>query len=201
MPTGRNLELTTARLVLRPLQPEDVDLLWPDIADPEISKYMAWEAHTDKDQTVEFVKGEVARTAAGKGVTWTIFKDGSFCGIFSLIGLVKQHRALTFNKAELAYWLGRKWQGQGIMTEAGRRVLEFAFQDLKLHKLCVSHFSVNDASESLIKRLGFRYVGEQIEEFQKKGVWYNHKNYELLDREFLKTISKAWPKRHERSSG
>lgn len=190
MPTGRNLEFTTERLVLRPLQPEDVDLLWPDIADPEISKYMAWEAHTDKDQTIEFVKGEVARAESGKGVTWAIFKDGCFCGIFSLIGLVKKHRALIFNKAELAYWLSRKWQGQGIMTEAGHRILEFAFQDLKLHKVCVSHFSVNDASKSLIKRLGFRYVGEQIEEFQKKGVWYNHKNYELLDREFLATISK-----------
>lgn len=182
---GHNLELTTERLLLRPLQPDDVDLLWPDIADSEISKYMAWEAHTDKSQTVEFVKGEIARRESGRGITWGVFMNGSFCGIFSIIGLVHSHRALTFNKAELAYWLSRRYQRQGIMTEAGRRVLQFAFQELKLHKIFVSHFSVNDASGNLIKRLGFRYVGEQIEEFQKNGVWYNHKNYELLDREFL----------------
>ncbi|MCU1268256.1 MAG: acetyltransferase [Acidobacteria bacterium] len=182
---GPNLELMTERLSLRPLQAEDVDLLWPDISDGEISKYMAWEAHTNKAQTVDFVKGEIARRESGKGITWAIFKEGSFCGIFSIIGLVRSHRALTFNKAELAYWLGRKYQGQGIMTEAGQRVLQFAFQEMKLHKIFVSHFSVNDASGNLIKRLGFRYVGEQIEEFQKHGVWYNHKNYELLEREFL----------------
>ena len=177
--------LKTERLLLRPLTLEDVDLLWPDIADPEISKHMAWEAHTDRTQTSEFVKHEIARCAAGQGVTWAIFKDDSFCGIFSLIGLVRRHRALTYNKGELAYWLSRKYQRQGIMTEAGRRVLEFAFGDLKLHKVSVSHFSENKASENLIKRLGFRYVGEQLEEFQKNGVWYNHKNYELLDLEFF----------------
>jgi len=182
---GHNLELVTDRLLLRPLNLDDVELLWPDISDPEISRFMAWEAHTDKGQTIEFVKGEIARREAGKGITWAILMNGNFCGIFSIIGLVRNHRALTFNKAELAYWLSRKYQGQGIMTEAGRRVLQFAFQELELHKLFVSHFSVNDASKNLIKRLGFRFVGEQLEEFQKNGVWYDHVNYELLAREFF----------------
>src|SRR5713226_8131371 len=161
----RHLTLTTARLLLRPLELDDVDLLWPDITDPEISKYMAWEAHTDKSQTVDFLKSEIERREAGQGITWAIFNDGSFCGILSLIGLVRGHRALTYNKAELAYWLGRSYQRQGIMTEAGRRVLQFAFHELKLHKICVSHFSNNEASENLIKRLGFRCVGEQLKEF------------------------------------
>ena len=182
--TSLELTLRTERLVLRPLTLDDVDLLWPDISDPEISSQMAWEAHTERSQTIEFLKHEVARRKAGKGITWAVFKDGSFCGIFSLIGLVLKHRALTYNKAELAYWLSRKYQRQGIMTEAGRRVLQFAFGELKLHKVFVSHFSNNAASENLIKRLGFRYVGEQIEEFQKDGTWHNHKTYELLNKEF-----------------
>jgi [ribosomal protein S5]-alanine N-acetyltransferase len=185
MNNGQNLELTTERLVLTPLTADHVELLWPDIADAEISKFMAWEAHTEKGQTADFVKGEILRRESGRGITWAVFMNGTFCGIFSIIGLVRSHRALTFNKAELAYWLSRNYQGQGIMTEAGRRVLQFAFEELKLHKLFVSHFSVNDASGNLIKRLGFRYVGEQIEEFQKNGVWYNHKLYELLEREYV----------------
>jgi len=179
-----NPTLKTERLVLRPLTLADVDLIWPDISDPEISRQMAWEAHTERSQTVEFLEHEVARLNSGKGITWAVFKDGAFCGIFSLIGLVRKHRALTYDKAELAYWISRKYQRQGIMTEAGRRVVQFAFEELKLHKLVVSHFSENAASENLIKRLGFRYVGEQIEEFQKRGVWHNHKLYELLESEF-----------------
>lgn len=184
---SRDWTLKTDRLVLRPLTPDDVELLWPDISDPEISRQMAWEAHTERSQTIDFLNNEVARREAGKGITWAVFKDGSFCGIFSLIGLVLRHRALTYNKAELAYWLSRKYQRQGIMTEAGHRVLQFAFGELKLHKLFVSHFSDNLASENLIRRLGFRYVGEQLEEFQKDGVWHNHKLYELLESEFQST--------------
>lgn len=176
--------LETERLILRPLTTDDVDVIWNDISDPEIARQMAWEPHTERSQTIDFLKHEVARREAGKGITWAVFKDGSFCGIFSLIGLVLKHRALTYNKAELAYWISRKYQRQGIMTEAGRRVLEFAFDELKLHKLFVSHFSDNAASENLIKRLGFRYVGEQLEEFEKDGVWQNHKLYELLESEF-----------------
>lgn len=186
-----NLVLKTDRLLLRPLELADVELIWSDISDPEISKFMAWEAHKDRTQTIDFLTNEVARRKAGNGITWAIFKDNSFCGIFSLIGLLRQHRALTYNKAELGYWLSRRYQGQGIMTEAGRRVLQFAFSELGLHKIFVSHFSVNEASENLIKRLGFRYVGEQHEEFKKAGVWHNHKLYELLDKEFGANQDKA----------
>ena len=53
-PETQDTILRTERLLLRPLELDDVDLLWPDIADGEISKYMAWEAHTDKSQTVNF---------------------------------------------------------------------------------------------------------------------------------------------------
>ncbi len=179
-----SLFLTTQELKLRPLEPTDVELLWPDISDPEISKYMAWEAHTDKAQTRAFLQGEITRRTSGNGMTWGIFKDGAFCGIVSLIALTRSHRALTYNKAELAYWLGRAHQGRGMMTAAVRRVMQFAFQELGLHKLCVSHFGDNIASQRLIQRCGFRYVGEQIEEFQKDGVWHSHHLYELLAHEF-----------------
>jgi RimJ/RimL family protein N-acetyltransferase len=40
------------------------------------------------------------------------------------------------------------------------------------------------SSQALIKRLGFRYIGTQIAEFRKDGIWYDHWLYEMLDREF-----------------
>jgi ribosomal-protein-alanine N-acetyltransferase len=184
LPVNRDdLVLRTERLVLRPLEAGDVDLIWPDISDPEISRHMAWEAHSDRAQTLEFLKAEEVRIDADRGVTWAIFLDGEFCGITSIIGLVRRHRALTYNKAELAYWLGTRHQGKGIATEAVGRTVDYAFEQLRLHKLFVSHFSVNDASKKLILRLGFRFVGVQRQEFQKNGVWYDHVLYELLESE------------------
>jgi [ribosomal protein S5]-alanine N-acetyltransferase len=177
--------LRTARLVLRPVEQNDDALLWPDIADNEVARYMAWEPHTDRSQTEAFVAHEMARLAGGKGCTWIILQDGGFRGIASLIGLTGTHRALTYNRAELAYWLGAAHRRQGLATEAVGRVVDFAFRDLRLHKLHVSHFGPNLASRGLIRRLGFRFVGEQKQEFRKAGIWYDHHLYELLDQEYL----------------
>ena len=177
--------LCTERLELRPMRTGDDGLLWPDIADGEIARHMAWEPHTHPAQTTAFVAHEVARLAAGRGCTWTILQDGGFRGIVSLIGLQGTHRALTYNRAELAYWLGRAHHRQGLATEAVGRVMQFAFHEVGLHKLHVSHFATNLASRGLIRRLGFRYVGEQRQEFRKAGTWYDHQLYELLAHEFF----------------
>jgi RimJ/RimL family protein N-acetyltransferase len=178
------LVLSTDRLILRPLEATDVDLLWPDIADPEISRLMAWDAHSTREQTVAFVDNEIARRESGRGVTWAILHGGQFCGLVSLIGIFRTHRVLTYNQAELAFWTSRAHQRRGFMTEAGRRVLDFAFQDVGLHKVRVSHFAENKASCALIQRLGFRYVGTQLEEFSKASVWHDHVTYELLAKEY-----------------
>lgn len=182
-PLPPHLELTTERLLLRPIEAGDETLLWPDIGDPEISRLMAWGAHDTTEQTKAFVQHEIARRLSGSGVTWAIMMGQQFCGIVSLIGIQRTHRVLTYDKAELAYWIGRSHQRRGIMTEAGRAVLAFAYREVGLHKVYVSHFSVNDASRALIRRLGFRYVGTQREEFQKEGIWHDHVMYELLDHE------------------
>jgi [ribosomal protein S5]-alanine N-acetyltransferase len=181
-----NTILKTERLVLKPLEFGDVDVLWREMSDPEISRYMAWDAHAERSQTEDFARAEIARRVSGKGVTWGISKEGEFCGIVSLIAIIWSHRALTYRKAELAYWLAKRYHKQGIMREAVRQIMDFGIRDLGLHKICVSHSTPNAASGNLIKRLGFRYIGEQIEEYNKNGVWYNQKNYEVIEKELSK---------------
>jgi len=178
LPTERLL--TSPRLTLRPIVPGDEALLWPGVADPKVAALMAWQPHTDIAQTREFVANELNRGEGGQGVSWIVLRGSAFCGVFSLIGLRRTHRALTYDSAELAYWAAPAMQRQGFMTEAGRAVLGFAFGAAALHKLHVSHFAGNAASRALIERLGFRHVGIQREEFRKAGVWHDHWLYELL---------------------
>ena len=49
-----NAILETERLVLRPLELDDVGVLWREMSDPEISRYMAWDAHVERSQTEYF---------------------------------------------------------------------------------------------------------------------------------------------------
>ncbi len=76
------------------------------------------------------------------------------------------------------------YQKKGIMTEVGVKVIDFAFKELGFHRLTVSHVSSNKASEQLINRWNFKYIGEEREAFQKNGIWYNHKLYELLGKDY-----------------
>jgi RimJ/RimL family protein N-acetyltransferase len=175
-----DFNLKTSRLILRPITSEDVEDIYPHVTDPEISKYMSWEPHKDIDQTRKFIERLQIEKRNDKSYTWSIFFDDQFCGIVSLIAVLRKHRALTYDKAELAYWLGHGFQGKGIMTEACEQVINFAFTKLKLHRLTVSHAGENSASEGLINRLKFRYIGEEREAFKKNGRWIDHKLYELL---------------------
>lgn len=179
------LDLKTERLFLRLLETNDAEMLWPYVSNSEISKDMSWQPHTDLHETKDFIKNSLISIEEGKTITWCIFFGNSFCGIVSLIAILKKHRSLTYNRAELAYWLAPEFQGKGIMTEAGTKVIDFAFHNLKLHKLVVAHHINNKSSENLISRLGFKFLYTEQDVFMKNDVWITCKFYEYNFKDYL----------------
>jgi RimJ/RimL family protein N-acetyltransferase len=61
---------------------------------------------------------------------------------------------------ELGYWLGKPYWGKGYATEAGWRVVTFAFEELKAETLKAGWFHDNPVSGRVLEKLGFRLVGE-----------------------------------------
>jgi ribosomal-protein-alanine N-acetyltransferase len=177
--------LKTERLLLRPIEKEDAKMLWPFVSDPLISNNMSWQAHQQLSETQEFIDTTLINMESGKTITWCIFFENTFCGIFSLISIIKTHRALVYNRAELAYWISTEFQGKGIMTEAGKRIIAFAFENLKLNKLVVGHHITNDSSKKLILRLGFHFLYTEEEVFMKNGEWITCQFYELKLKDYL----------------
>jgi ribosomal-protein-alanine N-acetyltransferase len=177
---------TTDRLFLRPIEKGDAEMLWPYVSNPDISKDMSWMPHKSLTETQGFIDNTLLSMENGKSITWCVFTGEKFCGIFSLIGILKQHRSLIYNRAELAYWLGAEFQGKGIMTEAGKKIIDFAFNELGLHKLTVGHHINNNHSKNLILRLGFGYLYTEEEVFMKNNVWITCKFYELKAKDYLK---------------
>jgi RimJ/RimL family protein N-acetyltransferase len=175
--------LHTQRLVLRPPALEDVDALWPHVTDAGITRFLAWDPHPNKDVTQNMLRGLIEAQKQGKGFHWIVLHEEKLVGIVSLIDVRRTHRCWTLNRAELAYWIGSAFQGFGYATEAARRVIQFAFEDLAFHKIVVYHVTDNPPSGAVAQRLGFRYVGEELEAFKKEGNWYDLKHYELLQRE------------------
>jgi len=182
--TSAELNLATTRLQLTPLTIRDLEAVWPSVSDPTVSEHMSWNTHTDKEETLRFLERIESDLVSEKAITWGVRSRDEFCGIFSIINILRSHRALRYDRGELAYWCSPEHQLKGIMTEAGRSVIEFAFIKLGLNRLVVGHHLNNVASQKLIERLGFKPIGIEHQAFIKDGPWIDIRTYELLARDY-----------------
>ncbi len=192
-PETMNDVLTTSRLVLTPAVTGDAEALFPHLSNPEISKDMAWTPHGSIAETLLFLESVQRSRESGSARHWTIRHEGEAVGLFSLIDIRRQHRAITYDRAELAYWLAPEFQRRGIMSEAGIEVIRFAFEDLGLENLVVAHHVGNAASEGLIKRLGFVYSHREDRAFRKAGSWIDCLHYRLTRPVWEKTRNPSAP--------
>lgn len=181
-------ELKTRRLDLRLIHEQNVDDLWPLVTNPLITEFLAWETHKDKETTRAVIKDLKKAKDDGSGITWVCIEHGVLCGLISLIDIKRTHRTWILNRAELSYWLSPSYQKRGLMTEACKAVVEFAFNKLRFHKIVAAHASKNILSGNVIKRLGFEYVGKERDAFHKNGIWHDLEKYELLRREWRYSV-------------
>lgn len=184
-PQGYRLQ--TRRLQLRALAKGDASELWPLVSDNRLTSFLAWEPHRSIEETEGMIAALVEAHQTGRGFHWVVSHAGQIVGLVSLIDVRRQHRCWTLNRAELAYWTGLPYQGQGYATEAAAAVAEFGFAMLQLHKIRVYHAADNPASGRTIEKLGFRFVGEEREAFQKNGVWHHLRHFEMLVSELPQT--------------
>lgn len=76
-----------------------------------------------------------------------------------LIGGVGFYRRPS-GSAELGFWLGSAWWGQGLATEAARAVVRHGFVRHRVPMFTSAHFADNAASRNVLLKLGFQAAGE-----------------------------------------
>lgn len=119
-------------------------------ADPEVVRYMPWEAHGDIETTREFLRRQVKEWDAGSGYSWTVrLRDGGrVAGMVSASG-VGSHRA-TFG-----YVFARDTWGQGLATEAANAVVDVLLQIGELVRVWATCDIDNAASARVLEKVGF----------------------------------------------
>lgn len=169
--------LETDRLRIRPYSQADIPELLPLIGTKEVAATTLRIAHpyTEKDAR-EFL--EFANEPGKVWLAITLRNDGRQIGGIGL-RIEEQHQ-----HAELGYWLGAAYWRKGYATEAGRAMLRFGFEDLKLHRIFATHFKHNPASGSTLKKLGMRYEGCQREHLLKWGEFVDSEMYGILRSEW-----------------
>ena len=79
-----------------------------------------------------------------------------------------------FQACYLGYGIAEKHEGKGLMFEAVRAVIDFAFSKLNIHRIMANHLPDNHKSAKLLKRLGFATDGLAKDYLFINGAWRDH---------------------------
>ena len=84
-----------------------------------------------------------------------------------LVGTIGLHHIQKEHKAELGYWLGKEFRGQGVMTEAVGLMTRYALNDLKLRRVSAYVYAFNEGSKRVLEKCGFILEGIVKKELKK----------------------------------
>lgn len=143
------MTLTTERLILRPWCEDDAEELYKYAKDAEIGYPAGWPQHKSVEESrqviIDVLKKPdifaVCLKEAGKPI-------GS-------IGFHRNDLAQTDDEYELGYWIGKPYWGQGIIPEAAREMLKYAFLNLKMERIWCGYYDGNEKSKRVQQKLGF----------------------------------------------
>jgi len=112
--------LTTNRLLLRQIQPEDEEAFFATFSDEEVMEFYGYEPHQSLDDSRELIRRIQAGYARRESIHWGITLQGED----RVIGSCSFHRFdAGFHRAETGYELNRAFWGQGMMFEAVSAIL------------------------------------------------------------------------------
>jgi RimJ/RimL family protein N-acetyltransferase len=101
-----------------------------------------------------------------------------------LVGAIGLTLSLSHESAELGYWVGTPFWGQGYCTEAAHAVLRYAFTDLRLNRVHAHHFSSNPASGRVMQKIGMLHEGHLRQHVKKWGEFLDVEACGILRSEF-----------------
>ncbi len=171
------IELETERLVLRPGRTDDV---------PAIIRFFEDNAErfrpTDPVRPADFLTDELWRTRIEE--MEAMWRDDRAYRLFlfarrdpaRVIGFVQFSNVVrgVFHACYLGYAIDGEHEGQGLMSEALRRAITYAFDELHLHRIMANYLPGNTRSAVLLARLGFVAEGYARDYLRIAGRWQDH---------------------------
>ncbi len=173
--------METDRLILRKIKPDDYLMMFSNWAClEECSEFFPWSAVKDIDIYKERVTSWIANYDNGLYFNWIIESKNSK----EVIGIINLHNVDEDNRiAETSYILCPGYWGKGIMTEALKRVLQYAFEEIGLNRVQADVFRGNYASEKVLLKCGMQKEGVARERYYKGGVYIDAIQYAILQKD------------------
>ena len=148
--------LSTPRLILRALQPSDLDDLYEYASDPEIDQYVPWEHYKNIDEARKNLNEFLEEYEKDRLGAWGIEHRADK----NLIGITNISMPHRINRnVELGYTISRAYWGKGYATEAVQAVIQFGFEKMKLVRIEAVVLPENLASARVLEKSGMQFEG------------------------------------------
>lgn len=177
--------ITTKRLILRRFTVEDAKDMFNNWAsDPRVTRYLTWEPHESVKVTRDLLYGWCSLYANPAYYQWCIEFEGQAVGGISVVRQNNNHEY-----AELGYCIGHDYWNRGITTEAASAVIDFLFDQVGMHRVCLRHAVQNPASGRVAVRCGMTLEGILREEYKKS-------DQEFWDTAVYSILRNEWERKH-----
>jgi len=182
-------ELTSSRLILRRLRPEDAAVLAGYRSLPEVARYQSWDSFQLED-AVELIAEQQEAEPGVPGTWFQLAIVDRTTGV--MMGDCGLH-CRDAHQTELGITLAAGYQRRGYAKEALGCALDFIFGRLGADRAVAVTDSENVPAQALFKSLGFRQEGHFKARVWLKGNWGSEFFFALLAPEWERSRSRTVP--------
>lgn len=162
--TMEQSELKTQRLILRPFLIGDAYEINKLVGNINVAKTTLNIPHP---YSVEMAKSWIATHKPGWAAKKNVVYAITLSTTGKLVGAIGLHDVEPL-RAELGYWVGEPYWGNGYCTEAAKAIVNFSFENLKLKSVISRHLTSNPASGEVMKKVGMKHI-QQIQSRDRNG--------------------------------
>ncbi|WP_310556584.1 GNAT family N-acetyltransferase [Flavobacterium sp.] len=173
----QNLE--SERLLLRQITNDDINEVFALRSNPETMKYIPRPLVTTIDEALGHIQMIQEKIETNEGINWAV----TLKGYNKLIGIVGHYRIKWEHfRSEIGYMILPEYQGKGIVTEVINLLIDYGFNQMKMHSLEGIIDPKNLASARVLEKNGFIKEAHFIENEFFNGKFLDSAIYSLLNK-------------------
>lgn len=145
-----------------------------------LKKWLPWlDQNVRVEDSEDFIETTLQQYSDKLGFQCAIL----YCG--DIVGTCGYHPIRQLNNSvTIGYWLSEHMNGKGIVTMCTNFLIKYAFNTLKVNKVCIQVAEENFKSMAVCERLGLVNEGIEREAENLYGNYANHIRYSLLKSEW-----------------
>lgn len=149
--------LDTQRLYLRRFKVSDATMVYNNwSSDDEVTQFVAWPTHQSVKMTRRILANWEVAYQSLNTYQWAIVERQSD-EVIGSISLFQFDRRGHRHNCEMGYCLSKKYWNKGLMTEAAKTVLQFAFEQIGVDCVIAKHDVRNLASGRVMQKIGMTH--------------------------------------------